>query len=266
MPNEGERLQKVMAQAGVASRRASEAMIIQGRVAVNGRIVTELGTRVDPTIDRVTVDGRLLGQAEALTYVALYKPAGYLSSNQDPHGGHMLVELLPPGPRLYPVGRLDRDSEGLMLLTNDGELALRLTHPRYGQEKEYRVLVDGRLRPDDVAALEQGIELPGKARPAQARVLDLGPGWRWHGEPVPEGCEWIGVLLSEGHKREIREMLGSLGLPVIRLIRVRIAGLELGALEPGQHRRLNRNEILQLLDQVGLDRKESKIGTDHDRD
>lgn len=257
MPGEVERLQKVMAQAGVASRRASEAMILEGRVAVNGRVVTELGTRVDPSVDRITVDGRLLGPAEPLTYVALYKPAGYLSSNQDPHGGRMLSELLPPGPRLYPVGRLDRDSEGLMLVTNDGDLALRLTHPRYGQEKEYRVLVEGVLTDVDISALEQGIELEGKARPAQARIIDLGTGWRWRGEPVPEGGEWIGVLLTEGHKREIREMLASLGLSVKRLIRVRIAGLELGALEPGQHRRLEHDEVAELRSMAGLNQKES---------
>lgn len=266
MPNEGERLQKVMAQAGVASRRGSEAMILEGRVAVNGRVVTELGTRVDPSVDRVTVDGRLLGQAEPLTYVALYKPAGYLSSNQDPYGGRMVVELLPSRPRLYPVGRLDRDSEGLMLMTNDGELALRLTHPRYGQEKEYRVLIEGMLTDEDVAALEQGIELVGKARLAKARVSRLGPGWRWRGEPVPEHCEWIGVLLTEGHKREIREMLASLGVGVRRLIRTRIAGLELGALEPGQYRHLEHDEVAALLGMVGLNQKESRIDTDHDRD
>lgn len=252
MPNEGERLQKVMARAGIASRRASEAMIVAGRVSVNGERVTELGTRVDPLTDRITVDGKALATAEPLRYVALFKPVGYLSSSSDPHGYKLAMDLVPASPRMYPVGRLDRDSEGLMLLTNDGELALRLTHPRYEQEKEYRVLINRPLSVQDVDRLRQGIDLPDKERPARATLLDLAPGWSWRDEPVPAGHRWIGLILTEGHKREIREMLAELGIHVVRLIRVRIGTAELGALEPGEHRHLTPDEITDLRRLTGL--------------
>jgi 23S rRNA pseudouridine2605 synthase len=252
MPSKGERLQKVMARAGIASRRASEAMIVAGRVTVNGLRVTELGTRVDPLTDRIAVDGTPLASAEPLRYVALYKPAGYLSSSSDPHGGKLAMDLIPSSPRVYPVGRLDRDSEGLMLLTNDGELALRLTHPRYEQEKEYRVLVDRPLTSEDVARLRQGIELPGKERPARASVLDLRAEWAWHNEPVPAGHRWVGLVLTEGYKREIREMLAQLGVRVSRLIRLRIGTAELGTLQPGEHRNLTSEEVADLRRLTGL--------------
>ncbi|MHB1318794.1 MAG: pseudouridine synthase [Anaerolineae bacterium] len=252
MPSEGERLQKVMARAGVASRRASEAMIVAGRVSVNGERVTELGTRVDPLTDRITVDGKVLASAEPHVYVALFKPSGYLSSSSDPHGGKLAMDLVPVSPRLYPVGRLDRDSEGLMLLTNDGELALRLTHPRYEQEKEYRVLISRPIRPQEVARLRQGIALPGKARPARATVVELPAGWCWRDEPVPVDHRWVGLILREGYKREIREMLAQLGINVRRLIRVRIGTAALGALEPGEHRHLTPEEITDLRRLTGL--------------
>lgn len=252
MPSEGERLQKVMARAGIASRRASEAMIVAGRVSVNGERVTELGTKVDPSTDHITVDGKALTAAEPSCYMALFKPAGYISSSSDPHGGRLAMDLVPASPRVCPVGRLDRDSEGLMLLTNDGELALRLSHPRYEQEKEYRVLVNRPLSVQDVARLRQGIDLPDKARPARATVLSLATGWSWRGEPVPSGHRWIGLVLREGHKREIREMLAQLGVDVHRLIRVRIGTAELGSLEPGEHRHLTTEEITGLRRLTGL--------------
>jgi pseudouridine synthase len=252
MPSEGERLQKVMARAGIASRRASEAMIVAGRVTVNGQRVTELGTKVDPVTDRITVDGKALSSAEPLCYVALYKPAGYLSSSSDPHGGRLAMDLVPASPRIYPVGRLDRDSEGLMLLTNDGELALHLTHPRYEQEKEYRVLVNRALTAQDVARLREGIDLPDKERPARASVRSLPLDWAWNEDPVPPGHRWIGLVLKEGHKREIREMLAQLGVAVSRLIRVRVGTLELGSMQPGEHRGLTTQEITNLRRLTGL--------------
>jgi 23S rRNA pseudouridine2605 synthase len=253
MPSEGDRLQKVMARAGIASRRACEAIILAGRVTVNDRTVTELGTRVSTEVDRIAVDGSPLVPAEALAYVALYKPVGYLSSQRDPHAHRLVADLVPQSPRVYPVGRLDRDSEGLLLFTNDGDLALRLMHPRYQQEKEYRVLVRGTLSTEDRARLAEGIRLEGKPIPGQATVVELPTGWCWRDEPVPAGHQWAGLILREGHKREIREMLATLGLPVRRLIRIRIGSLELGSLRAGEHRSLATREIAALHRLTGLD-------------
>jgi 23S rRNA pseudouridine2605 synthase len=258
MPNEGDRLQKVMARAGVASRRACEAIILAGRVTVNERTVTELGTRVDPAVDRITVDGSRLEPAEAFAYVALYKPVGYLSSQRDPHAQRLVADLVPQTPRVYPVGRLDRDSEGLLLFTNDGDLALRLTHPRYQQEKEYRVLVRGTLTKDDRTRLSEGIRLEGKPQPGLASVVELPAGWRWRDEPPPAGHQWAGLILREGHKHEIREMLATLGLSVRRLIRIRIGSLELGSLRAGEHRGLTPREIAALHLLTGLDGETAK--------
>jgi len=252
MPVEGERLQKVMARAGLGSRRACETMILEGRVMVNGHVVTALGTRVDPQADAIVVDGRRLPVCQAAEYLALYKPAGYLSTLSDPHGGPLVADLLPPTPRVYPVGRLDRASEGLMLVTNDGELALRLMHPRYQQEKEYRVLIRGALTAEQRARLEEGVRLPGKVRPAKVSFVDLPPGWKWRGESVPEGHSWEGLILREGHKREIREMLAGFGLAVVRLIRVRVANVQLDDLAPGHYRHLTSDEVAGLKQLSGL--------------
>jgi len=270
MPDEAERLQKVMAQAGGASRRAGEAMILSGRVSVNGLVITELGTRVRAGIDRITVDGADLPVAKVPVYGALYKPVGYVSSNRDPHATLLASDLVPAIVRVYPVGRLDRDSEGLMLYTNDGPLALRLTHPRYGHEKEYRVSIRGTLTQEARRQLASGVSLQDKALPARAHVRDLPAGWLWRGEPVPSGCQWIGLVLREGHKREIRELMAHLGLSVQRLIRVRIASLELGELQTGQYRPLSESEVSALRRITGLsdgDRKESHgLGTHNDSD
>ncbi|NLX43245.1 MAG: rRNA pseudouridine synthase [Chloroflexi bacterium] len=246
------RLQKAMAQAGVASRRGSEALIREGRVTVNGSIVTEQGVLVNPSVDRIAVDGKPIDRPEPLTYYAVFKPVGYLSSAGDPHGGALVVDLVPAVPRVFPVGRLDLDSEGLMLLTNDGQLAQRLTHPRYEQEKEYRVLIEGELSAAQRATLARGVSLPDKLRPARLQVEQLPAGWRWRGEPVPPGCQWIGITLREGHKREIRVALDMLGIAVRRLVRLRIASLRLGTLESGQCRPLTAAEIAALRAAVGL--------------
>jgi pseudouridine synthase len=247
----GERLQKLMARAGVASRRRCEGYILEGRVTVNGRVVSELGTRVRPGVDRVEVDGRPLA-VSAKRYYLLYKPRGYLSTIRDPHGERLVIDLVPGDERLFPVGRLDMDSEGLLLLTNDGELTLRLTHPRFEHEKEYRVLVSGPVAPDMLDRLSRGMVLDGEEGVVRAEAVPQPVEWRWRGEPVPPGTRWLTVVLREGRKRQIRKMLASVGLRAERLIRVRMGALVLGALEPGQGRWLGDGEALALRSSVGL--------------
>jgi 23S rRNA pseudouridine2605 synthase len=228
-----ERLQKLMARSGLGSRRACEEIIVAGRVTVNGQTAL-LGSKADPIRDRIMVDGQPLQLPEALVYIAVYKPRNVLStvSSSDPRTTvRDLVEL--PG-RFYPVGRLDVDSEGLMLLTNDGETANRLTHPRYGHEKEYRVLVA--RRPDDqqLATWRRGVVLEDGYRTKPARV-DFE-------SPYGKGA-WLRVVLKEGRKRQIRETAALLGLPVVKIIRQRIDGLHLGNLKPRQWRFLTQQEI-----------------------
>ncbi|MBC7235112.1 MAG: rRNA pseudouridine synthase [Chloroflexi bacterium] len=255
----GERLQKVMACVGIASRRKCETYILAGRVKVNGQVITELGTRVDPATDRIEVDGRPLRIDRERRYYLLYKPVGHLSTAHDPFGRPTVIDLLPmeqgsaEGCRLYPVGRLDKDSEGLLLLTDDGELAERLLHPRYKHEKEYLVLVQGQVSPKDARRLEAGLSLAGERRPARAQVVSpLPEGWRWRGQPAPEGRQWVRFILVEGRKRQIRRMLEALGYRAERLVRVRMANLHLGNLRPGQGRWLRDDEIRELRRAVGL--------------
>lgn len=227
-----ERLQKVLAHAGVASRRRAEEMIVEGRVQVNGEVVRQLGTKVNPRRDVIQVDGRPLGKPERPMYILVYKPRGVLSAARDGRGRTTVVDLVPARSRLYPVGRLDLDSEGLMLLTNDGALALRLAHPRYEHEKEYRVLVAG--VPDEAALtrLRRGVGLEGGwTRPAQVHV------------ERSDGNTWLRMVLREGRKRQIRRMLEKVGYEVLRLIRVRMGPLRLGDLPPGGYRPLTREEL-----------------------
>lgn len=236
------RLQKILADAGVASRRAAEALIAAGRVSVNGCIVATLGTKANPERDDIRVDGRPLARAAPPVYLALNKPAGYVSTASDERGRPTVLDLVRDVPaRLYPVGRLDRDSEGLLLLTNDGDLALRLTHPRYGVEKEYAVLLDREPRPEALGLLATGIDLDGR-RTAPARVRRL--------ERAPAGV-WIAIALHEGRKRQIRRMCAALGLHVLRLIRVRIGPVRLGTLPPGAYRPLTSKEVEALYRAAG---------------
>ena len=240
-----ERLQKVMARGGIGSRRACEELIRQGRVRVNGQIVTKLGTRVDPLHDDIVVDGQPLATAAPLVYLILHKPPGYLSTTHDSHGRPTVMDLLSVPQRVYPVGRLDLESEGLLLLTNDGPLTQRLTHPRYQHEREYKVLVRGRPRRQALRALRQGIELEdGKTSPAEVRPLE--------GEPGHKGMTWLRIILREGRKRQIRRMCATVGHPVQQLIRVRMGPLRLGDLEPGVSRRLTRQEVRSLQASAGL--------------
>lgn len=234
-----ERLQKVMARAGVGSRRACEEMIRQGRVQVNGQIVTELGTRVDPARDEIAVDDQPLAADAPPVYLLLHKPPGYLSTTTDPHGRPTVMDLLSIPQRVYPVGRLDMDSEGLLLLTNDGPLTQQLTHPRYQHEREYKALVQGKPKQLALRALRQGVDLEdGKTSPAKVHLIE--------GEPAPPDMAWLRITLREGRKRQIRRMCAAVGHPVRRLIRVRMGPLHLGDLGLGASRRLTRQETKSL--------------------
>jgi len=201
-----ERLQKVLAHAGVASRRECEELILQGRVRVNGQVVTQLGTKVDPARDIIEVDGQPVVLEEKV-YILLHKPRGYLSDTRDFRGRPSALSLVPDGERLYPAGRLDAGSEGLLLLTNDGELAHRLTHPRYEHEKEYLALVEGKPTEAALRRMREGVERDGESLRADAvqRLERLGPEARSHGwQQAPKGMAWLRILLHEGKKRHIR--------------------------------------------------------------
>lgn len=235
-----ERLQKLLAQAGFGSRRACEEFITQGRVRVNG-VVAQLGQKADPAKDEVTFDGEPLAKPEKSTYILLYKPRGVVSS-LDPQGDRKTVrDLVPAEERLYPVGRLDVDSEGLILLTNDGELTNRLTHPRYETEKEYRVLLGDELDEKQLNIWRHGVVLEGK-RTAPAQVEREGR--------TAEGV-WLRVVMHEGRKHEIREIAKALGLWVHKLIRVRLGNLKIGQLKPGQWRVLEAAEVRELTKSPG---------------
>jgi 23S rRNA pseudouridine2605 synthase len=233
-----ERLQKLMAQAGLGSRRACEEYITAGRVTVNGRIA-ELGMKADLQKDRVLVDGRPLKAAEALIYIALNKPRGVLSAVESPDPRPTVRDLVDLPGHLYPVGRLDVDSEGLILLTNDGELANRLTHPRYGHEKEYRVLVARQPDEEQLQTWRRGVVLEDGYRTAPAEVRVDGA--------FGKGA-WMRVTLREGRKRQIREMGNLTGLPVVKIIRIRIGSLRLGTLKPREWRYLSAAEVEALME------------------
>lgn len=235
-----ERLQKVMAAAGIGSRRGCEDYIRQGRVTVNGERA-ELGCKVDLLEDEVRFDGDLVGGSEAPVYLMLNKPIDVLSSTQS-QGGHPTVEEMVDVPqRVYPVGRLDLDSEGLILLTNDGDLTHRLTHPSFEHEKEYRVKLDKPIGADALAAWRAGVEVPGLGKTAPAEV---------HVEPG--NSTWLRVVMHEGRNRQIRRVAEALGYQVERLIRVRMANVTLGDLPAGSWRRLTDEETAALRRRVGL--------------
>jgi 23S rRNA pseudouridine2605 synthase len=237
----------VLAHAGVASRRHAETLMAQGRVTVNGAVASQLGMRVDPARDDVRVDGRRIRPVGARTYVLLNKPAGTVTTASDPQGRQTVLDLLPPdlrARRVYPVGRLDRDTEGLLLLTDDGALALRMAHPRYALAKEYHALVEGHPSPATLRQLARGVTLPGDPRPtAPARTWNIR---RESDEP------WVGLEIHEGRNRQVRRMLDAVGHPVKRLRRVRIGPLALGQLPPGAWRLLAEDEVAALRDAVGL--------------
>ena len=228
-----ERLQKILAHAGLGSRRECEEFITQGRVTVDGKVARELGTRVDPAHATIAVDGERI-HLEKMVYYAVNKPKGYVSTNHDPSGRPRVIDLLPEVPeRVYSVGRLDEDSMGLMILTNDGELANRLAHPRYGVEKTYRALVAGTPSREVISKLTEGIWLSdGKVRAKRARVVGT------QGEATS-----IELVLAEGKKREIRRMLAKFGHKVMSLTRIAIGPVALKGLGLGEHRHLSRTEV-----------------------
>jgi pseudouridine synthase len=238
------RLNRYLAGAGLASRREADRIIAEGRVKVNGLYVDDLGYRVDDERDEVEVDGVRVKASQAPRYVMLNKPRGYLVTMSDPFERATIVDLLPRmKEKIFPVGRLDRDSEGLLLLTNDGLLANRLIHPRYGVEKEYIVVVDGFPRKEEIARLEEGVRMDGrKTAPARILIVNSGP-----------KRSTLRFIIREGRKREIRRMAEHIGLKVLKLKRVKFAGLELKGLRSGQWRRLDKGEISRLKRLVGLD-------------
>ena len=243
-----ERLQKVLAHAGVASRRKCEKLILQGRVRVNGQVITKLGAKADPGQDAIEVDGQPITLEEKV-YILLHKPRGYLSDTQDFRGRSSALGLVPSKERLYPAGRLDAESEGLLLLTNDGELAHRLTHPRYEHQKEYLALVVGRPTEATLRRMRKGVKKDGEILRADAvqRLERLGPQAQIHGwKEAPKGMVWLRITLHVGKKRHIRRMCAALGYSVRRLIRVRIGPLELGDLPVGKWRYLTKREVKRL--------------------
>jgi 23S rRNA pseudouridine2605 synthase len=233
-----ERLQKLLAQAGHGSRRHCEEFITAGRVRVNGQVAT-LGQKADLSIDKVTLDGKALPKAESLayTYIALYKPRNVLSAAEGQDDRQTVRDLIPMEGHLYPVGRLDWDSEGLILMTNDGELTNKLTHPKFGHQKEYRVLVARRPDEKQLETWRRGVVLEDgdKTAPADVSFISMsGKG------------AWIRVIMGEGKKRQIREVGKLLGLPVVKIIRLRIGTLKLGSLKPRQWRHLTEDEVKEL--------------------
>jgi len=237
-----ERLQRALARAGFGSRRACEELIRNGRVTVNGRVAS-LGQTVDHEADRVAVDGVTVNLDPNVRYFAFNKPRGVVTTMRDPQGRPDVRAWLPrEGPRVFPVGRLDRDSEGLLLLTNDGELANRLMHPRFGLPKEYLAEVDGSPNRRQLAQVRGGVELDdGPARAVSVRAV---------GRAGTRGA--IRVVITEGRKREVRRLLAAVGLPVTRLVRVRVGAVNLGGLAPGEVRELTREEIEALRRATGL--------------
>jgi 23S rRNA pseudouridine2605 synthase len=228
---DGERLQKVLARIGLGSRRACENLITARRITVNGEVPV-LGRRIDPTVDEVELDGVPLPVLPGLVHYVLNKPAGVVSTAEDTHGRPTVVEMVPDDPRVFPVGRLDMDTEGLLLLTNDGRLTHRLTHPSFGVPKEYLVEVEGEPSAGDVRRLREGVDLDdGRTAPARVAVV----------EPT-----LLRMVIHEGRNRQVRRMCEAVGHPVVRLVRTRIGPLTDPTLEPGAWRPLTIDEVRAL--------------------
>ena len=228
---EGDRLQKVMAAAGLGSRRTCEDLIAAGRVTVNGD-VARLGRRIDPEADVVAVDGVPVGVRAGRVHYLLNKPAGVVTTADDPQGRPTVVGLVPPEPRVFPVGRLDLDTEGLLLLTNDGQLTHRLTHPSFGVEKEYVAHVEGNPTRQAIRQLREGVDLEdGRTAPAQASLV---------------APDIVKLVIHEGRNRQVRRMCDAVGHPVTRLVRTRIGPLSDRRLKPGTWRALTNDEVRAL--------------------
>jgi 23S rRNA pseudouridine2605 synthase len=261
-----ERLQKVLAGAGVASRRASEALIAEGRVTVDGKVAT-VGAQVDPARVVIAVDGRVIGGASAPAYILLHKPAGVTSTTSDRHAERTVLDLLPTalvpeGSRLYPVGRLDQDSEGMLLLTNDGAWSERVLHPRFGVEREYAMGLRTPLDGPQVKTLKAGIELEdGMAGLTGLRTMTGIEVERLSALLRPEavGLTWYRATLAQGWKRQLRRMFGAVGAPVDRLVRVRIGPVRIDGLRSGAVRPLKAPEIRGLASGGGRSRRAGTV-------
>jgi len=232
------RLNKIIADAGIASRRAADQLILEGRVSVDGEIIIELGGKYDPEINDVKVDGESLIINKSKTYLAFHKPAGIISTMSDPEGRANLGDYFKDRKdRLYHVGRLDKDSEGIILLTNDGDLAHRATHPSYGLEKRYLVEVEGEFNKQMSDQLLQGVRL----EDGLARAMKV-----VHARAVSKNHHWVEITIHEGRFHIIRRLIESLGLKVLRLIRLDFGPINLGDMKPGRHRVLNSQEMTNL--------------------
>ena len=249
------RLQKFLARAGVASRRGSENLMTAGRVKVNGEVCTELGTKVDPNVDIVLVDDKPIHLSNSATYIMLDKPAGYLTTMMDPQSRPCVAQIVPTNqyPGLFPVGRLDKDTTGLLLFTTDGDMAQNLLHPSKHVSKRYIAMVDGLIHDDELNPLRQGIILDdGPCKPARCRIL--------HGDEtqsvcpygVPSGFSVCEIIISEGRKNQVKRMMGKIHHPVIRLRRESFGPLELCNVEYGHWRHLTSTEVEKLRTTISL--------------
>ena len=240
------RLNKIIADAGIASRRAADQLILEGRVSVDGEIIIELGGKYDPEINDVKVDGESLLINKSKTYLAFHKPAGIISTMSDPEGRANLGDYFKDRKdRLYHVGRLDKDSEGIILLTNDGDLAHRATHPSYGLEKRYLVEVEGEFNKQMSDQLLQGVRL----EDGLARAMKV-----VHARAVSKNHHWVEITIHEGRFHIIRRLIESLGLKVLRLIRLDFGPINLGDMKPGRHRVLNSQEMTNLFTLLKLNK------------
>lgn len=250
-----ERLQKILSQAGITSRRAAENLIVSGRVAVNECTVTILGTKADPETDRITLDGKPVTILTRKIYIILNKPSGYVTTMSDPDGRPIVTDLIKDIPeRLFPVGRLDFNTEGLLLLTNDGDWSNRLAHPSHEVVKEYLVKVRGNINAEVMAKLANGVKLEdGWTAPAKIELL----------KTVAKNS-WLSISIHEGRYRQVRRMCEAVGLLVARLTRTKYGNLELGTLKPGEYRHLTPTEITEILngpsvEQQNLKRRQKKL-------
>ena len=240
------RLNKIIADAGIASRRAADQLILEGRVSVDGEVIIELGGKYDPEINDVKVDGESLSINKSKTYLAFHKPAGIISTMSDPEGRANLGDYFKDRKdRLYHVGRLDKDSEGIILLTNDGDLAHRATHPSYGLEKRYLVEVEGEFNKQMSDQLLQGVRL----EDGLARAMKV-----VHARAVSKNHHWVEITIHEGRFHIIRRLIESLGLKVLRLIRLDFGPINLGDMKPGRHRVLNSQEMTNLFTLLKLNK------------
>lgn len=232
-----ERLQKIISRAGVCSRRRAEELIARGSVKVNGRVVNELGAKADAERDEIRVEGKLIFAEFEPIYIMLHKPEGYISSVRDPHGRPTVMDLVrAENARLYPVGRLDWDSSGLLLMTNDGSFAQRLTHPSYSVRKTYEAKVKGSPDPDALGRLRKGVSIAGRRTyPAEVRVMS---GRGRH--------TWVSISIVEGRNRQVRRMFEAVGCDVVKLKRTEVGPLKLGDLPSGKSRRLTDREVAML--------------------